>query len=67
MLNIRDLQAARKSMGFCLQENVYYDSLTVMDHLQFIARLRNIPDSLIEFKVVCELHYIRNLDDEFNG
>ena len=38
-----DRQEARKSMGFCLQDNVIFDSLTARDHLEVVARLRNIP------------------------
>ena len=38
-----DRQKLRKQMGFCLQENVYYEDLTLNDHLQFIGRLRDIP------------------------
>ena len=35
-------QQARRSMGICLQENVIYESLTLSDHLQIVARLRGI-------------------------
>ena len=38
-----DRQNLRKQMGFCLQENVYYEDLTLNDHLEFIGRLRDIP------------------------
>ena len=51
MGNLTERQAARKSMGFCLQQNVLYDSLTVADHLQFIAMLRGIPCSKMNFEV----------------
>lgn len=36
-------QNIRKQMGFCLQENVYYEDLTLEDHMEFIGRLRDIP------------------------
>ena len=38
---------ARKSVGFCPQYNVLFDTLTVMDHLRFYARLRgkSVKDS----------------------
>ncbi|KAK8778291.1 hypothetical protein V5799_020368 [Amblyomma americanum] len=34
-----DTDAARRSMGFCPQENVLFMGLTVLEHLQFFARL----------------------------
>ncbi|KAH7969138.1 hypothetical protein HPB52_015009 [Rhipicephalus sanguineus] len=34
-----DTDAARRSMGFCPQENVLFLGLTVLEHLQFFARL----------------------------
>ena len=50
MSNIADRQKARKSMGFCLQQNILYDSLTVVDHMRFIAKLREIPSELVDIK-----------------
>jgi ABC-type multidrug transport system ATPase subunit len=41
-----DRQNLRKQMGFCLQENVYYEDLTLNDHLEFIGRLRDIPPAV---------------------
>ncbi|KAL1427580.1 hypothetical protein MTO96_017279 [Rhipicephalus appendiculatus] len=35
-----DTDAARRSMGFCPQENVLFLGLTVLEHLQFFARIR---------------------------
>ena len=43
MLKHSARQEARRSMGICLQENVIYETLTVRDHLQIVARLRGIP------------------------
>ena len=40
MLRHSGRQQARRSMGICLQENVIYETLTVFDHLQIVARLR---------------------------
>ena len=48
-----DRQAARGSMGVCLQENVIYESLTVEDHLQVAARLRRIPSDQRDNEVFC--------------
>ncbi|XP_077517749.1 phospholipid-transporting ATPase ABCA3-like [Amblyomma americanum] len=36
-----DTDAARRSMGFCPQENVLFMGLTVLEHLQFFARIRS--------------------------
>ncbi|XP_070391501.1 phospholipid-transporting ATPase ABCA3-like isoform X2 [Dermacentor albipictus] len=33
--------AARRSMGFCPQENILFLGLTVLEHLQFFARIRS--------------------------
>ncbi|XP_077558497.1 phospholipid-transporting ATPase ABCA3-like [Haemaphysalis longicornis] len=35
-----DTDAARQSMGFCPQENILFLGLTVLEHLQFFARIR---------------------------
>ncbi|KAH6936710.1 hypothetical protein HPB50_020914 [Hyalomma asiaticum] len=35
-----DTDAARRSMGFCPQENILFLGLTVLEHLQFFARIR---------------------------
>ena len=35
-------QAVRRSCGFCFQQNVIYDELTVRQHLQIISRIRDI-------------------------
>ena len=51
MSNITDRLKARKSMGFCLQQNILYDSLTVGEHMRFIAKLREIPSELVDIKV----------------
>ena len=42
MGRIAERQLARKSMGFCLQQNVCYDSISAHDHLLFIAKLRGL-------------------------
>ncbi len=51
MMVHEDRQAARGSMGVCLQENVIYESLTVEDHLQVVARLRRVPSPQRENEV----------------
>ena len=58
MSNITDRMKARKSMGFCLQQNILYDSLTVGDHMRFIAKLREIPSDLVDINV-CFLKFRR--------
>ena len=45
-----------KNMGFCLQQNILYDSLTVNDYLCFIAKLREIPNDEIDPKVQFYFH-----------
>lgn len=35
-----DTVAARRSMGFCPQENILFMGMTVLEHLQFFARVR---------------------------
>lgn len=35
-----ETEAARRSMGFCPQENILFLGLTVLEHLQFFARVR---------------------------
>lgn len=57
MSNIADRLKARKSMGFCLQQNILYDSLTVGDHMRFIAKLREIPSELVNLKVLDRTRY----------
>ncbi|XP_075741902.1 phospholipid-transporting ATPase ABCA3-like [Rhipicephalus microplus] len=36
-----ETDSARRSMGFCPQENVLFLGLTVLEHLQFFARIRS--------------------------
>ncbi len=60
MSNLIDRQEARKSMGFCLQQNVIYDSLSAEDHLKFIAKLREIPDREVDGQV-SQIRLISNL------
>lgn len=38
-------QAVRRSCGFCFQQNVIYDTLTVRQHLQIISRIRDIASA----------------------
>lgn len=42
MGQLGERQLARQSMGFCLQQNVCYDSLSAHEHLLFIAKLRGL-------------------------
>ena len=51
MFNLKDQQIAREQIGFCLQQNVIYDTLTTRDHLEIIARIRKIPEELREKQV----------------
>ncbi|KAL3249762.1 hypothetical protein MRX96_055956 [Rhipicephalus microplus] len=41
-----DTDAARRSMGFCPQENILFLGLTVLEHLQFFAR--NIESAYVK-------------------
>ncbi|KAL3178264.1 hypothetical protein MRX96_038774 [Rhipicephalus microplus] len=36
-----ETDSARRSMGFCPQENLLFRGLTVLEHLQFFARIRS--------------------------
>lgn len=38
-------QAVRRSCGFCFQENVIYDAITVRQHMRIISRIRDIDPS----------------------
>ncbi|KAL4459528.1 hypothetical protein ABPG74_018141 [Tetrahymena malaccensis] len=43
-----DLDEIRRSIGLCSQKNILYDNLTVEDHLWFYARIKLIPDQIIQ-------------------
>ena len=54
-----DRQTLRNQMGFCLQENIYYEDLTLLDHLEFIGRLRNIPTETRTHQVGYSAVYVK--------
>ncbi|XP_077520099.1 phospholipid-transporting ATPase ABCA3-like [Amblyomma americanum] len=60
-----DTDAARRSMGFCPQENILFLSLTVLEHLQFFAKIRsdrwaNATNAIEEILVAFNLSEKRN-------
>lgn len=40
--------SARRLIGFCPQENVLFDDLTVEEHLQIYARMKGIPGKYLK-------------------
>ncbi|EAR95943.2 transporter family ABC domain protein (macronuclear) [Tetrahymena thermophila SB210] len=57
----KDLDEIRRSIGLCSQKNILYDNLTVEDHLWFYARIKLIPDQIIQEDIQniiskCNLH-----------
>lgn len=42
-----DTDSARRSMGFCPQENILFPGLTVLEHLQLFARVNLGSDSVL--------------------
>lgn len=66
MSNMAERRKARESMGFCLQQNAIYDSLTVDDHLRFIAKLRGIPANEIDTEV-CLFDRVPNYEYVLNA
>lgn len=42
----KNLQKARKEIGFCPQFDVFWDNLTVEEHLLYYCRLRGVPKNL---------------------
>lgn len=49
-------------MGTCPQHDILWDTLTVEEHLRFFAKLKNVPDEMVESEVklaieeVCTVH-----------
>ncbi|KAM7293395.1 retinal-specific phospholipid-transporting ATPase ABCA4 [Ixodes scapularis] len=46
-----DTDSARRSMGFCPQENILFPGLTVLEHLQLFARVRRNEWALANTKI----------------
>ncbi len=46
-----NLRAARSEIGFCPQHNVLWSGLTVLEHLQYFARLKGVPSSKVDSEV----------------
>jgi len=46
-----DIEESRSKIGLCSQKDIYYNKFTVKDHLEFIARLRNIEESMVPMAV----------------
>eukprot|EP00948_MAST-09A_sp_MAST-9A-sp1_P001689 g1689.t1 len=43
-----DLRQIRQMIGYCPQQNVLFDQLTVKEHLQLFSVLKGVPDDSIE-------------------
>jgi len=52
---ITDQIAVRQSLGFCPQFSALFPRLTVMEHLQFFARIKGIHDKEIRLKLANQL------------
>jgi len=50
---------ARRSIGLCPQENIYFNELTVGQHLQLFALLKDYPSHLVNK----EVHYVLQMLD----
>ena len=49
---LKNFERSRKLLGYCPQYNVLFDRLTVREHLDFFARLKNLlPDKQIKADV----------------
>eukprot|EP00551_Chaetoceros_affinis_P007272 CAMPEP_0203672206 /NCGR_PEP_ID=MMETSP0090-20130426/7774_1 /ASSEMBLY_ACC=CAM_ASM_001088 /TAXON_ID=426623 /ORGANISM="Chaetoceros affinis, Strain CCMP159" /LENGTH=2044 /DNA_ID=CAMNT_0050537473 /DNA_START=44 /DNA_END=6178 /DNA_ORIENTATION=- len=42
---LNDMQECRQSMGICPQQNVLFNNLTVLEHLQFFERIKGVSES----------------------
>ncbi|XP_041350182.1 phospholipid-transporting ATPase ABCA3-like [Gigantopelta aegis] len=38
-----DINHVRRSLGLCPQHNILFDTMTVLEHLEFFASLKNVP------------------------
>ena len=53
---LKNFERTRKLLGYCPQYNVLFDRLTVREHLDFFAKLKNLlPDKQIKEDVECML------------
>eukprot|EP00330_Aristerostoma_sp_ATCC50986_P011556 CAMPEP_0114579472 /NCGR_PEP_ID=MMETSP0125-20121206/3826_1 /TAXON_ID=485358 ORGANISM="Aristerostoma sp., Strain ATCC 50986" /NCGR_SAMPLE_ID=MMETSP0125 /ASSEMBLY_ACC=CAM_ASM_000245 /LENGTH=126 /DNA_ID=CAMNT_0001770205 /DNA_START=711 /DNA_END=1088 /DNA_ORIENTATION=- len=39
-----NIEKARSKIGLCCQKDIYYEKLTVKEHLELIANLRKVPN-----------------------
>lgn len=53
---LKNFERTRKLLGYCPQYNVLFDRMTVREHLDFFARLKNLlPEQAIKADVECML------------
>ncbi len=55
----------RKSIGYCPQDNVLFDVLTVKEHLKFFATIKGVPP-VVRDEVVDHILISMNLESEAN-
>ena len=59
---ITNTKQARQSIGLCPQENIYFNELTVAQHLKLFAVLKNYPYSLADDEVDETLQLLQLVD-----
>lgn len=47
----QNMAGVRKILGVCPQHNILYDLLTVKEHLQLFAAIKNIPSEEVEVQI----------------
>jgi len=46
-----DIQSVRSSLGVCPQYDVFFDELTVDEHLRFFCLMKGFPEALVKGEV----------------
>ena len=61
----RENKAARQYLGYCVQDNVIFETLSVREHLEFYANVKGIPESLHE-EVINDVIKFMNFGDNIH-
>ena len=65
-----DLEEIRTKIGLCCQKDVLYDNMTVLEHLLYVCKIKNIPEAAtnaqiqdiirkVHFAFICSESYSR--------
>jgi ABC-type multidrug transport system ATPase subunit len=61
----RENKEARKYLGYCTQDNVIFEALSVREHLKFYANVKGIPERLHE-EVISNVGSFMNFGDNIS-